>query len=53
MRAISIREPWSSAILAGRKTIEVRSRRTNHRGPLLLCCSKSPAGPLAGLAFAR
>lgn len=55
MKAISIREPWASMFLARgrkRKSIEVRSWPTKHRGPLLLCCCKSPVGPLAGQAFA-
>jgi hypothetical protein len=55
MKAISIREPWASMFLAqgrSRKSIEVRSWRTKHRGPLLLCACKSPKGPLAGQAFA-
>ena len=52
MKCISIREPWASIILSGRKTIEVRSWKTTHRGPLALHCSKKVAGPLAGKIFA-
>lgn len=37
MKALSIRQPFASAIAAGRKTIECRSRRTLYRGPLLVC----------------
>jgi hypothetical protein len=37
MKAISIREPWASAIADGRKTIEIRSWRTYHTGPMLIC----------------
>lgn len=37
MRAISIRQPWAELIASGRKTIEVRSWVTHHRGPLLVC----------------
>jgi hypothetical protein len=37
MKAISVREPWASAIRDGRKTIEIRSWRTYHQGPLLIC----------------
>ena len=34
--AISIRQPWTELILRGRKTIEVRSWQTKHRGELWL-----------------
>ena len=34
--ALSIRQPWVELILLGRKTIEVRSWATRHRGPLWL-----------------
>ncbi len=34
--ALSIRQPWVELILLGRKTIEVRSWTTRHRGPLWL-----------------
>jgi hypothetical protein len=40
MRAISIRQPWVDLILAGEKDIENRSRRTRHRGPLLVHAGK-------------
>ena len=36
MRALTIRQPWSSLIVAGIKDVENRSWRTNHRGPLLI-----------------
>ncbi len=52
MKALSIREPWASMILSGRKTIETRTWRTDFRGTVLLCASKSPVGPLSGMAFA-
>jgi len=52
MKALSIREPWASMIARGEKTIEIRTWRTRHRGPLLLCAAKSSPGPLAGKAFA-
>jgi hypothetical protein len=50
--AISIREPWASMIAKGEKTIEVRSWSTQHRGKIILCASRKPAGPHAGNAFA-
>jgi hypothetical protein len=34
--ALSIRQPWVELILAGRKTIEVRTWGTRHRGQLWL-----------------
>lgn len=37
MKALSVRQPWAELIARGTKTIEVRSWRTTHRGPLLLC----------------
>ena len=40
MRALSVRAPWASLIASGAKTVEVRSRRTTHRGPLLVCESR-------------
>lgn len=50
MRAISIRNPWADLIAHGKKTIETRTWATKYRGPLLICASKSPAGPNAGHA---
>ena len=40
MKAISIKQPWASLVASGRKTIECRTWRTTHRGPLLICASK-------------
>ncbi|NPV68430.1 MAG: ASCH domain-containing protein [Anaerolineae bacterium] len=36
MKTLSIRQPWAELILQGRKTIELRTWRTNYRGPLLI-----------------
>ena len=44
MKALSVRQPWASLIADGRKTVEIRSRRTRHRGLLLICASKYPSG---------
>jgi hypothetical protein len=38
--ALSIRQPWVELILAGRKTIEVRTWSTKHRGTLWLHAGK-------------
>jgi len=40
MRALSVRAPWAGLIADGSKTLEVRSRRTRYRGPLLICESR-------------
>ena len=40
MKALSVRAPWSGMIASGRKTVEVRSRRTHFRGELLICQSR-------------
>lgn len=39
MKALSLREPWATLLLLGRKRIETRSWRTSYRGPLLLHAS--------------
>jgi hypothetical protein len=42
--ALSVRQPWAWLIVNGLKDIENRSRRTHHRGPLLIHASKSSDG---------
>src|ERR1035437_8130239 len=42
MRAISVKQPHADRIRRGEKTMEVRSWRTHHRGPLLICSSQRP-----------
>lgn len=53
MKAISIKEPWATLILKGKKTIETRTWKTKYRGKLLLCCSKKPksSSNIHGKAF--
>jgi len=41
MKALSIRQPFASLILAGKKTIETRNWATKYRGPLLICSGVS------------
>ncbi len=41
MKGLSIRQPWATLIARGIKTLEVRSRRTLYRGPLLIVASRS------------
>jgi hypothetical protein len=43
MKALTIRQPWAWAILAGRKTVENRSYPTSHRGRLLIHAAASRA----------
>ena len=52
IKALSIKEPWASMIARGEKTIETRTKKTNHRGPLLICATKKPAIENAGHAVA-
>ncbi len=52
MKALSIKEPYASMILNGKKTIETRTWKTRHRGRLLLCASKEPESSISGHAFA-
>jgi ASCH domain len=42
MRALSIKQPWSHAILRHGKDVENRSWSTNYRGPMLIHASKKP-----------
>lgn len=49
MKAISIKEPWASLIVEGKKTIELRSWRTLHRGPVLIHRSGKNGG-IVGVA---
>jgi hypothetical protein len=40
IKAISLWQPWASAIALGAKTIETRSWRTSYRGPLAIHAAK-------------
>lgn len=40
MKALSVKPRWAALIAAGTKTLEIRSRRTHHRGPLLICATQ-------------
>ncbi len=40
MKALSVRQPWADLIASGKKTIEMRSRPTRYRGPLVICSTK-------------
>ena len=39
--ALSVRQPWAELILAGRKTLELRTWITDYRGPLWLHTGKA------------
>jgi hypothetical protein len=41
MKAINIDQPWAELIIQGRKTIELRTKRSNHRGPLAIRATKT------------
>jgi hypothetical protein len=40
MKAISLWQPWASAIALGLKRIETRSRRSNYLGEIAICAAK-------------
>lgn len=41
MKAISLWQPWASLMQTGAKTWETRSWKTNYRGPLVICSTKT------------
>lgn len=45
MKALSIRQPWASLIVAGVKDIENRSWRTTYRGPVLIHAAQTMTRP--------
>jgi activating signal cointegrator 1 len=51
MKALSLWQPWASAIVSGAKTIETRSWFTRYRGPLVIHAGKRRIKTeLAGMA---
>jgi hypothetical protein len=42
VKTLAVRQPWATHIAEGSKTIEVRSWRTDYRGPLLIVASGKP-----------
>jgi hypothetical protein len=50
VKALSIKEPWLTLIVDGKKTIETRTWMTDYRGPLLLVGCKKPTGHHSGVA---
>lgn len=49
MKALSIKQPWSSLIAHGIKNIENRTWKTNFRGKILIHASAKPAGDILNL----
>ena len=43
MRALNIKQPWAALVADGSKDLEVRTWRTDYRGPVVIVASKSPA----------
>ena len=41
MKALSLKQPFATLIAGGDKTLETRNWKTDYRGPLLICSSKS------------
>jgi hypothetical protein len=40
VKALSVKQPWASLIMSGRKTLEIRGVRTRYRGTLAICSSR-------------
>ena len=59
MKAITLWQPWASAVALGLKTVETRSWRTSYRGPLAIHAGRMPvaevmrARPSDGAAASR
>jgi hypothetical protein len=51
MKAISLWQPWASAIACGAKRIETRSWATNYTGPIAIHAAKKWNVELRGTAF--
>ncbi len=49
MKAISLWQPWASAIANGVKTIETRSWSTNYRGPIAIHAASKRTGDLVAI----
>lgn len=50
-KALSVRQPWATQIAWGWKTLEVRSWKTNYRGPLTIVSSARPDVPMKDLLY--
>lgn len=52
MKALTVKQPWASLIACGRKTIELRTWRTQYRGEMIIGSSKVPMIEPFGCAVA-
>ncbi len=52
MKVLTIKEPWASLILEGKKVIETRTWKTKYRGVVLLHASQNPKSDISGKIFA-
>lgn len=50
MKTLSVKHPWCELIASGEKTVEIRTWKTDYRGPLLIASSAAPKWALAGKA---
>lgn len=41
LKALSFRQPWADLVLDGKKTLDLRTWRTHHRGPLAVYASQT------------
>jgi len=48
MKALTVKQPYATAIDLGYKTIEIRSWPTEHRGPILITASARPIVEVQG-----
>lgn len=49
--ALSLKQPWATMIVQGKKTIETRTWKTSYRGDIMICSSQKPAIEPAGYAL--
>lgn len=47
MRCLSVRQPWAQLIATGRKKIELRTWRTDYRGPIIIVAGQARGGSRA------
>ena len=40
MKTLSVKQPWASIIMSGRKEVEIRTWKTDYRGPLVIHAGK-------------
>lgn len=51
MKVLVVRQPWAELIASGIKSIEVRSWRTNYRGPLLILAAAQKSSDPQALIY--